>query len=94
MGEAIKQAQAAGKRLIAEEWGSLVGPGRIANLEDNACKLNKWKVPWIYWQLITNIDPHEGEDYEVLLALLIKLSLTDYRNFRDPSQRIRLGVNS
>jgi hypothetical protein len=32
---AISQAQAAGKKLIIEEWGSLVGSGRTANLNSN-----------------------------------------------------------
>lgn len=31
------------------------------------------QVPWLYWELITNGDPHQGEDYEVsgLSPLLI-----------------------
>jgi hypothetical protein len=35
MPSAITQAQAAGKKLIVEEWGSLVGSGRTANLNSN-----------------------------------------------------------
>lgn len=65
MGGAISKAQAAGKKLIIEEWGSLYGSGREGNLKYNIDQMNKFKVPWVYWQLITNPDPHQGEDYEV-----------------------------
>lgn len=70
MPSAISQAQAAGKKLIVEEWGSLFGTGRTANLQDNMNKMNRYKVPWIYWQLITNPDPHQGEDYEVQISFV------------------------
>ncbi|KAL0062007.1 hypothetical protein AAF712_011163 [Marasmius tenuissimus] len=62
---AISQARSAGKKLIIEEWGSLVGSGRTANLNSNIQKINNYKVPWLYWELISNPDPHEGEDYEI-----------------------------
>ncbi|KAJ7097501.1 glycoside hydrolase family 5 protein [Mycena crocata] len=65
MPSAISQAQAAGKKLIVEEWGSLVGSGRTANLNSNIQKINNYKVPWVYWELISNPDPHQGEDYEI-----------------------------
>ncbi|KAF7362591.1 hypothetical protein MVEN_00607900 [Mycena venus] len=65
MPSAISQAQAAGKKLIIEEWGSLVGSGRTANLNSNVQKVNNYKVPWLYWELISNADPHQGEDYEI-----------------------------
>ncbi|KAJ6568629.1 glycoside hydrolase [Mycena capillaripes] len=65
MPSAISQAQAAGKKLIIEEWGSLVGSGRTANLNSNVQKINSRKVPWLYWELISNADPHQGEDYEI-----------------------------
>jgi mannan endo-1,4-beta-mannosidase len=39
MPSAISQAQAAGKKLIVEEWGSLVGSGRTANLNSNVSAL-------------------------------------------------------
>ncbi|KAF8877913.1 glycoside hydrolase superfamily [Infundibulicybe gibba] len=55
MPSAISQAQAAGKKLIVEEWGSL----------SNVQKINNYKVPWLYWELISNPDPHQGEDYEI-----------------------------
>ncbi|KAJ6461152.1 glycoside hydrolase family 5 protein [Mycena vitilis] len=62
---AISQAQAAGKKLIVEEWGSLVGSSRTTNLNSNVQKINSHKVPWVYWELISNADPHQGEDYEI-----------------------------
>ncbi|KAJ7874393.1 glycoside hydrolase family 5 protein [Mycena leptocephala] len=62
---AISQAQAVGKKLIIQEWGSLVGSGRTANLNSNVQKINSRKVPWLYWELISNADPHQGEDYEI-----------------------------
>ncbi|KIK55227.1 glycoside hydrolase family 5 protein [Collybiopsis luxurians FD-317 M1] len=62
---AVSQAQAAGKMLLVEEWGSLVGSGRTANINSNVQKINNYKVPWFYWELITNPDPGEGQDYEI-----------------------------
>jgi mannan endo-1,4-beta-mannosidase len=40
MPAAINQAKAAGKKLIVEEWGSLVGSGRTANLNSNVRALS------------------------------------------------------
>ncbi|KAJ7509047.1 glycoside hydrolase family 5 protein [Mycena galericulata] len=65
MPSAISQAKAAGKKLIIEEWGSLVGSGRTANLDSNVQKINNYQVPWLYWELISNPDPHQGQDYEI-----------------------------
>ncbi|KAF8181368.1 glycoside hydrolase family 5 protein [Mycena galopus ATCC 62051] len=65
MPAAVSQAQAAGKKLIVEEWGSLVGSGRTANLNSNVQKINSYKLPFLYWELISNPDPHQGDDYEV-----------------------------
>lgn len=41
---AISAAKSAGKKLIVEEWGSLVGSGRDANLASNIQKMNKYGV--------------------------------------------------
>ncbi|KAG5638029.1 hypothetical protein H0H81_002230 [Sphagnurus paluster] len=49
MKSAVDQAKAAGKKLIIEEWGSLYGGGRTANLQSNIQKINNYKAPWIYW---------------------------------------------
>jgi len=68
MPSAVSQAKAAGKKLIVEEWGSLFSSSdssRKANLQGNVEKINKYGVPWLYWELITNGDPHQGQDYEI-----------------------------
>ncbi|KAJ3782161.1 glycoside hydrolase family 5 protein [Lentinula aff. detonsa] len=67
MSSAVSQAQTANKKLLVEEWGSLApsGSARTANLESNVQKINNYKVPWFYWELITNPDPGEGQDYEI-----------------------------
>ena len=44
MPSAISQAQAAGKKLVIEEWGSLYGSGRDANLASNIQKINSYGV--------------------------------------------------
>lgn len=47
MPSAISQAQSAGKKLIIEEWGSLVGTGRTANVNSNVqFQLLFWSDPW------------------------------------------------
>lgn len=66
MSDAISKAKDAGKKLLVEEWGSLVKSDRMGNLNANVQAINGFKIPWLYWQLITNPDPHQGEDYEVL----------------------------
>ncbi|KAH7878812.1 glycoside hydrolase family 5 protein [Lentinula edodes] len=67
MSSAISEAKAAGKKILVEEWGSLApsGSARTANIESNVQKINNYKVPWFYWELITNPDPGEGQDYEI-----------------------------
>lgn len=75
MQNAINQAKAANKKLIVGEWGSLVGSGRTANLQSNMQKINGWGIPWLYWEFITNPDPHQGEDYEVRRTLNCRLRL-------------------
>lgn len=67
---AISKAQDAGKKLIVEEWGSLYGGDREGNLKYNIDQMNKYKIPWFYWELITNEDPHQEEDYEVRDSVL------------------------
>lgn len=87
MPNAVSQAQAAGKKLIVEEWGSLYGSGRTANLNSNVQKINNYKVPWLYWELISNPDPHEDQDYEVCVSYRLQESLT---LGLDSSKRTRL----
>ncbi|KAJ6610644.1 hypothetical protein B0H10DRAFT_1953674 [Mycena sp. CBHHK59/15] len=33
-----------------------------------AQKINGHKVPWLYWGLPTNLDPHQSEDYEIQVS--------------------------
>ncbi|KZT25503.1 glycoside hydrolase family 5 protein [Neolentinus lepideus HHB14362 ss-1] len=68
MPNAVSQARAAGKKIIVEEWGSLFSSSdssRQANLQGNVEKINKYGVPWLYWEIITNGDPHQDQDYEI-----------------------------
>ncbi|KAJ7124336.1 hypothetical protein C8R44DRAFT_875387 [Mycena epipterygia] len=65
MPKAISDAQAAGKKLLIEEWGSLNDANRAGNLAANIKAINALGVPWLYWELITNADSKEGQDYEV-----------------------------
>ena len=44
MSSAVSQAKAAGKKLLIEEWGSLYGSGRDANLASNIQKINSYGV--------------------------------------------------
>ncbi|KAJ7848317.1 hypothetical protein B0H13DRAFT_1906805 [Mycena leptocephala] len=46
-------------------------------------KINNYKLPFLYWELISNPDPHQGEDYEIQVnamdadwILLFNASLT------------------
>jgi len=69
LSSAINKAKQVGKRLIVEEWGSdYRSVDRTGNLKDNMKKLNAAGVPWLYWQLITNPDPHEDEDFEIQIG--------------------------
>ncbi|KAJ7112904.1 glycoside hydrolase superfamily [Mycena epipterygia] len=65
MPKAISDAQAAGKKLLVEEWGSLNDANRAGNLAANIKAINALGVPWLYWELITNPDPKQGQDYEI-----------------------------
>ncbi|KAJ7891079.1 glycoside hydrolase [Mycena leptocephala] len=84
MPSAITQAKAAGKKLIVEEWGSLIGTGRTANLNSNVQKINNYKLPWLYWELINNVDPHQDdEDYE---AGVIQVNGADWSTISSASK--------
>ncbi|KZP08273.1 glycoside hydrolase family 5 protein [Athelia psychrophila] len=84
---AIKAAQAAGKKLIIEEWGSSAGSTRAANLASNVQKINSYGVPWVYWELITNADPGQDQDYE------IDVGGTDWSTF-EPLSKTTSSVTS
>ncbi|KAG9199008.1 hypothetical protein G6514_009193 [Epicoccum nigrum] len=76
----VTRAQTAGKKLIMQEWGacytdaannncnggSPIGVGaRDANIKKWAAQIDAAGIPWFYWQILPNPDPHQGWDYEV-----------------------------
>jgi mannan endo-1,4-beta-mannosidase len=76
----VQRAQAAGKKLIMQEWGAcyttasnnncngggpLSASTRDANIKNWAASITAAGIPWMYWQILPNEDPHQGWDYEV-----------------------------
>ncbi|GJE98214.1 glycoside hydrolase family 5 protein [Phanerochaete sordida] len=76
----IQRAQTAGKKLLMEEWGAcyydtdqnncpsgdaLPTATRNTNLQTWASEITAAGLPWLYWQVIPNADPHWGGDYEI-----------------------------
>ena len=76
----VQKAQKAGKKLIMQEWGmcyfntsnnncpkgtALSSATRDANIKKYADNISQAGIPWMYWQIIPNADPHDGYDYEV-----------------------------
>ncbi|KAH9866053.1 hypothetical protein J1614_008617 [Plenodomus biglobosus] len=76
----VQRAQAAGKMLIMQEWGAcytdavnnncnggspLDAEARDANIRNWAASIDAAGIPWFYWQILPNPDPHYGWDYEV-----------------------------
>lgn len=76
----ITQAQNAGKMLIMEEWGAcywdtennvcsqdnpLDSGTRDQNIENWAGSMTAAGLPWMYWQILPNEDPHQSWDYEI-----------------------------
>ncbi|EKM60724.1 glycoside hydrolase family 5 protein [Phanerochaete carnosa HHB-10118-sp] len=79
----VQQAQAAGKMLLFEEWGAcyfntenndcpsgsaLSSSQRNSNIEAWASQITAAGVPFLYWQVIPNADPHWDQDYEIGLV--------------------------
>jgi len=69
-----------GKKLLFQEWGAcyyntannVCNPGgkldpntRAANLKNWANQISSAGVPWMYWQILPNADPHQDYDYEI-----------------------------
>ena len=69
----IQQAQNAGKKLIMEEWGAcyfdtennncptgdpLPADTRKNNIQTWASQITAAGLPWMYWQVLPNADPH------------------------------------
>lgn len=76
----VRRAVSAGKKLIVQEWGAcytsaennncnggtpLSARSRDANIEMWARQMDDAGIPWFYWQILPNADPHHGWDYEV-----------------------------
>ncbi|KAI5124677.1 hypothetical protein M0805_004285 [Coniferiporia weirii] len=76
----VSQAQSAGKKLLFQEWGScyyttsnndcptgdvLDTSTRNSNIQTWASQITAAGVPWLYWQVLPNADPHYGTDYEI-----------------------------
>lgn len=76
----VDKAQNAGKKLIMQEWGAcytdasnnncnggnpLSSGTRDTNIKNWAASITAAGIPWFYWQILPNPDPHSGWDYEV-----------------------------
>jgi len=76
----VQKAQSAGKKLLFEEWGSCYyntpnnncPSGGVLNSGTRDYNIKTWAnqiaasgIPWMYWQILPNKDPHYGEDYEI-----------------------------
>jgi mannan endo-1,4-beta-mannosidase len=76
----VARAQNAGKKLIMQEWGAcytnaannncnggsaLPTGTRDGYIKQWASQINAAGIPWFYWQILPNVDPHEDWDYEV-----------------------------
>ena len=76
----VTKATQSGKKLIMQEWGScyfdssnnrcsqtnpLASGTRDNNIKGYADAISKAGIPWMYWQILPNEDPHQDWDYEV-----------------------------
>eukprot|EP01121_Diplochlamys_sp_Union-15-3_P018219 TRINITY_DN65_c0_g1_i1.p1 TRINITY_DN65_c0_g1~~TRINITY_DN65_c0_g1_i1.p1 ORF type:complete len:363 (-),score=44.05 TRINITY_DN65_c0_g1_i1:119-1207(-) len=76
----VQKALNAGKKLIWQEWGAcyfntenndcpaggVLDPSiRARNIQNWADAIASAGVPWMYWQILPNNDPHDGYDYEI-----------------------------
>ncbi|KAI5776542.1 glycoside hydrolase family 5 protein [Geopyxis carbonaria] len=74
------KATAAGKKLIMQEWGACYfdtennncPQGGVLDVGTRNDNIQKWAaaisaagIPWMYWQILPNNDPHYGYDFEV-----------------------------
>jgi mannan endo-1,4-beta-mannosidase len=78
--EYVTKAKNSGKKLIMQEWGacytnaennncnggSALNSGtRDNNIKTWSSQINAAGIPWFYWQILPNSDPHYDWDYEV-----------------------------
>lgn len=76
----VKKGQQYNKKIIMQEWGacyfttsnndcpagSQLNPStRGNNIKNWANQIANSGMPWMYWQIIPNKDPHYGYDYEI-----------------------------
>ncbi|ENH74748.1 hypothetical protein FOC1_g10003532 [Fusarium oxysporum f. sp. cubense race 1] len=76
----VDKAKKAGKKLIMQEWGvcytdaennncdggsPVPASTRDGNIKKWAANIDAAGIPWFYWQILPNADPHQGWDYEV-----------------------------
>ncbi len=76
----VTKAQQAGKKLIMQEWGScytsasnnncnggspLDSNTRANNIKNWSASIAAAGIPWMYWQVLPNEDPHQDWDYEL-----------------------------
>lgn len=76
----VQTANDNGKKLIMQEWGAcyygtanercspssaLSQSQRDSNIKSWANSIASAGIPWFYWQILPNEDPHQDWDYEV-----------------------------
>jgi mannan endo-1,4-beta-mannosidase len=76
----VNKAKQSGKFLLFQEWGACyystsnndcpqgtpLDPNtRANNIKNWANQISSAGVPWMYWQILPNNDPHQGYDYEI-----------------------------
>ncbi|KAJ5147292.1 glycoside hydrolase family 5 protein [Penicillium atrosanguineum] len=76
----VSKAQKSGQKLIMEEWGAcyfdsennrcsisdpLSSGTRDNNIKSWADSISAAGIPWFYWQVLPNEDPHSDWDYEI-----------------------------
>ncbi|KAL4867169.1 glycoside hydrolase superfamily [Aspergillus spectabilis] len=76
----VDRAKSADKKLIMQEWGACYTDAanhacnggspldsglREASIKNWAASIDAAGIPWIYWQILPNADPHDGWDYEI-----------------------------
>ncbi|KAF4996702.1 hypothetical protein FGRMN_4360 [Fusarium graminum] len=76
----VTKAKNNGKKLIMQEWGvcytnaennncnggsPLPASTRDATIKKWAAQIDAAGIPWFYWQILPNSDPHQVWDYEV-----------------------------
>ncbi|ELU40250.1 Cellulase domain-containing protein [Rhizoctonia solani AG-1 IA] len=86
----VNQAKSAGKKLIFQEWGAcyfntennncpagtpLPTSTRNNNIKTWASQITAAGVPWLYWQVLPNPDPHVSrlKRFDTVISILIPM---------------------